>query len=59
MFLQMGRNKLGLTLNPMKPAGQEIVDVAQAPARQAGEVVVDEGEAHLKIIGFLEELKVI
>ena len=25
MFLQMGRNKLGLTLNPMKPAGQEIV----------------------------------
>ena len=22
MFLQMGRNKLGLTLNPMKPAGQ-------------------------------------
>lgn len=25
MFLQMGRNKLGLTLNPMKPAGREIV----------------------------------
>ena len=32
MFLQMGRNKLGLTLNPMKPAGREIVKklVAQA-----------------------------
>ena len=25
MFLQIGRNKLGLTLNPMKPAGREIV----------------------------------
>jgi len=25
MFLQMGRNKLGLTLNPMKPAGREVV----------------------------------
>ena len=25
MFLQMGRNKLGLTLNPMKPDGREIV----------------------------------
>src|SRR5258708_11383992 len=25
MFLQMGRNKLGMTLNPMKPAGREIV----------------------------------
>lgn len=25
LFLQMGRNKLGLTLNPMKPEGREIV----------------------------------
>ena len=25
MFLQMGRNKLGMTLNPMKPAGREVV----------------------------------
>ncbi len=25
MFLQMGRNKLGMTLNPMKPEGREIV----------------------------------
>jgi crotonobetainyl-CoA:carnitine CoA-transferase CaiB-like acyl-CoA transferase len=25
MFLQIGRNKLGMTLNPMKPAGREIV----------------------------------
>jgi crotonobetainyl-CoA:carnitine CoA-transferase CaiB-like acyl-CoA transferase len=25
LFMQMGRNKLGMTLNPMKPQGQEIV----------------------------------
>jgi crotonobetainyl-CoA:carnitine CoA-transferase CaiB-like acyl-CoA transferase len=25
MFLQIGRNKLGMTLNPVKPAGREIV----------------------------------
>lgn len=25
MFLQMGRNKLGMTLDPMKPAGREVV----------------------------------
>ena len=25
MFLQMGRNKMSLTLNPMKPAGREVV----------------------------------
>jgi electron transfer flavoprotein beta subunit len=40
-------------------AGQEIVDIAQAPAREAGEKVVDEGDAHLKIVAFLEGLKVI
>ncbi|MSP77320.1 MAG: CoA transferase [Rhodospirillaceae bacterium] len=32
MFLQMGRNKLGLTLNPMKPAGREIVKKLVATA---------------------------
>jgi electron transfer flavoprotein beta subunit len=40
-------------------AGQQIVDVTQAPAREAGEIIEDEGEAHLKIIEFLEGLKVI
>jgi electron transfer flavoprotein beta subunit len=40
-------------------AGQEIVEVEQAPAREAGEVVVDEGEAHLKVVAMLENLKVI
>ena len=38
---------------------QQIVDVAQAPAREAGEIIEDDGEAHLKIVEFLEGLKVI
>jgi electron transfer flavoprotein beta subunit len=40
-------------------AGQEIVDIAEAPQREAGEVVEDEGEAYLKVIEFLENMKVI
>ncbi len=40
-------------------AGQEIVEIAQAEQREAGEIVVDDGEAHLRIIAFLEQLKVI
>ena len=50
---------LGVTPVGWAGAGQSIVDVAQAPARAAGEKVVDDGEAHLKIISFLEGLKVI
>jgi electron transfer flavoprotein beta subunit len=38
---------------------QSIVNVEQAPPREAGEIVEDEGEAHLKIVEFLEGLKVI
>jgi electron transfer flavoprotein beta subunit len=40
-------------------ARQEIVAVEPAPAREAGEKVVDEGDAHERIIQFLEERKVI
>ena len=40
-------------------AGQEITDIADAPARQAGEIIEDEGEAHERLISFLEELKVL
>lgn len=40
-------------------AGQEIVDIAEAPQREAGEVIEDEGEAYLKVVEFLENLKVI
>jgi electron transfer flavoprotein beta subunit len=38
---------------------QSIVAVEQAPAREAGEIIEDDGEAHLKIVAFLEGLKVI
>ena len=40
-------------------AGQQIVGVVEAPRREAGEVVVDEGEGHLRVVEFLEGLKVI
>ncbi len=40
-------------------AGQEVVSVQPADARQGGEIVVDEGDAHEKIVAFLEQLKVI
>ena len=50
---------LGVTPVGWAGANQEIVDVAQAPERAAGEKVVDDGDAHLKIVAFLENLKVI
>ena len=40
-------------------AGQEIVAVVAAEAREAGEIVEDDGEAHARIVQFLEQLKVI
>src|SRR3954469_52038 len=40
-------------------AGQEITSVQAAEERKAGEIVEDEGEAHERIIQFLEQLKVI
>jgi electron transfer flavoprotein beta subunit len=40
-------------------AGQQIVDVSQAAARQAGEIIEDDGEAFQRIVAFLEDLKVI
>jgi electron transfer flavoprotein beta subunit len=40
-------------------AGQQIVNVAAAEARKSGEVIEDDGDGHLKVIEFLESLKVI
>jgi electron transfer flavoprotein beta subunit len=40
-------------------AGQEVVSVEAAEARQAGEIVVDEGDGAERIVSFLEQLKVI
>ncbi len=50
---------LGITPVGWEGANQQIVDVAQAPKRDAGEVIEDDGEGHLKIVAFLEGLKVI
>jgi electron transfer flavoprotein beta subunit len=52
---------LGLDAGQVGWAGgqQEIVDVSAAEARQAGEIIEDEGEAHLKIVEFLDQLKVL
>ncbi len=40
-------------------ARQEVVSVQAAEARSAGEIVVDEGDAHERIVAFLEQLKVL
>lgn len=50
---------LGVTPVGWAGAGQTIVDVAQAEARGAGEVVEDDGEGFAKVVAFLENLKVI
>jgi electron transfer flavoprotein beta subunit len=58
---QVGIADLGIDAGSVGWSGarQEIVAIEQAEAREAGEVVVDEGEAHIRIVQFLEELKVI
>ncbi|HUF83950.1 MAG TPA: electron transfer flavoprotein subunit beta/FixA family protein [Acidimicrobiia bacterium] len=40
-------------------ARQEIVSIEAAPEREAGEKIEDEGDAHERIVAFLEQLKVI
>ena len=50
---------LGVTPVGWAGANQEIVDITAAPERAAGEIVEDDGESHLKIVAFLERLKVI
>jgi electron transfer flavoprotein beta subunit len=52
---------LGLDAGQVGAAGarQEITEVTAAEARSAGEIVVDEGDAHERVIQFLEQLKVL
>jgi electron transfer flavoprotein beta subunit len=52
---------LGLDADQVGWAGarQEIVDVSPAEEREAGEIVEDEGDAHERIVAFLEKLKVL
>ena len=52
---------LGLTPDDVGWAGarQQITNVAAAPAREAGEKIEDDGNAHERIVAFLESLKVL
>ena len=52
---------LGLDASTVGWAGarQQIVDVRQAEERQAGEKIEDDGNAHERIVAFLEQLKVV
>ncbi|MFQ5556195.1 MAG: electron transfer flavoprotein subunit beta/FixA family protein, partial [Acidimicrobiales bacterium] len=58
---QLGLADLGVDAGSVgwAGAGQEIVEIAEAPARAAGEVIEDEGDAHERIVAFLDELKVL
>jgi electron transfer flavoprotein beta subunit len=38
---------------------QKVIEVAEAPSRQAGEKIEDDGEAHLRILELLGRIKVI
>ena len=58
---EVGLSDLGIDASSVGwvGGGQEIVDVEEAEAREAGEKIVDEGDAHERIIAFLEDLKVL
>ena len=57
----IGIGDLGLDPDQVGFAGarQEITEVLAAEERKAGDIVVDDGEAHLRIVSYLESLKVI
>jgi electron transfer flavoprotein beta subunit len=52
---------LGLDAGEVGAAGarQETVSVDASDERKSGEIIVDEGDAYLRIVAFLEEIKVI
>src|SRR5438105_4345206 len=58
---QLKVTDLGLSPDQVGAGGarQEVIDVAAAEERKAGEIVVDEGDAHERIVAFLEQLKVL
>jgi electron transfer flavoprotein beta subunit len=58
---QLKVTDLGLSPDEVGSAGarQEVIDVAAAEERKAGEIVVDEGDAHERIVAFLDQLKVL
>ncbi len=58
---QMDVASLGLSSDQVggQGAGQKVISVEAAEARAAGEIVEDDGDAHNKIVAFLEQIKVI
>ena len=52
---------LGLSADQVGWSGarQTIADVSAAEERQAGEIIEDEGDAHERVVSYLEQLKVI
>ncbi len=58
---QLSIADLGLTAGEVGAGGarQQVVDVSAADERKAGEVVVDEGDAHERVVAFLEQLKIV
>jgi electron transfer flavoprotein beta subunit len=58
---QVGLSDLGIDGSSVGQAGagQQIIEVVDAEERQAGTIIEDDGEAHVKIVEFLEQLKVI
>ena len=58
---RLGVADLGIDAADVGWAGarQEIVDVAAVASREAGEIVIDEGDGHERIVALLEELKIL
>ncbi len=58
---ELSISDLGIDASKVGAAGarQEVVSVEEAEARASGEIVVDEGDAHEKIVAFLEQIKVL
>ncbi|MDA8182993.1 MAG: electron transfer flavoprotein subunit beta/FixA family protein [Acidimicrobiales bacterium] len=58
---QLSIADLGFEPSEVGAAGarQQVTSVVDAESRQAGEVVVDEGDAHERVLAFLEQIKVI
>ena len=52
---------LGLDPSQVGFAGarQQVISVEASEARKAGEIVVDAGDAHERVIRFLEQLKIL
>ena len=58
---RLGVADLGIDAADVGWAGarQEIVEVAAVASREAGEIVIDEGDGHERIVALLEELKIL